>query len=53
MLNSDFYKIFAWINFLRREIKTDIARTGFRVLFKSLKLSPWRVAISNLIKKWF
>ena len=53
MLNSDFYKIFAWIYFLRREIKTDIAQTGFRVLFKSLKLSPWRVAISNLIKKWF
>ena len=44
-LNSDFYKIFAWIYFLRREIKRDIAQTGFRVL--------WHLAIRTLIKKWF
>ena len=36
-LNSSFYKIFAWIYFLRWEIKTDIVQTGFRILFKNLK----------------
>ena len=38
-IKSGFYKIFAWIYFLRREIKIDIAQTGFRVLFKNLILS--------------
>ena len=52
-LNSNFYKIFPWIYFLRRKIKTGIEQTGFCVLFRNLKLSPWRVAISNFIKKWF
>ena len=44
-LNRDFYKIFARIYFLRREINTDIAQTGFRVLR--------HLAIRTLIKKWF
>ena len=31
-LNSGFDKFFTWISFLRWEIKTDTAQTGFRVL---------------------
>ena len=50
--NRDFYQIFAWISFLRQKIKTDIVQSGFRILFINLNLSPWHVAISNLIKKW-
>ena len=51
-VNNSFYKIFAWIYLLRQEIRADIAQIDFRVLFKNLILSPWRVGISNLIKKW-
>ena len=38
--SSGFYKIFTQIYFFRREIKTDIAQTSFRVLFKNLILTP-------------
>ena len=34
-LNSAFYKIFAWIYFLRGEINTDIAQTCSRIIQKS------------------
>ena len=58
-IKSGFYKVFAWIYFLRREIKTDIAQ--FSSIIQKLQkpdiitwqLDRWHVAISNLIKKWF
>ena len=36
-IKSSFYKIFAWIYFLRWKIKTDIAQIGFCILFKNFK----------------
>ena len=57
---AGFYKISAWIYFLRREkSKTDLSQIGFRVLFKNFKnlilsLDYLTVDVySNLIKKRF
>ena len=50
-IKSNFYEIFAWIYFLRREIKTNIAQIGFRILFQNnknliLSLTAWVLACS-------
>ena len=52
-LNSGIYKIFAWIYFLRREIKKDIAQTGFRYYLNWNYHLDVQLAIIYLIKKWF
>ena len=54
--NSNFYKIFMCIYFLRWEIKTGIADINFRVFFKNPQCQRKFITltcISNLIKNWF